>query len=677
MSSCSEVENMIVTMNYYEFVKLMFEDLTKYIKYYKNITSEYLKKLQQMQEKYYPKLFELENENQNNFNDIKTNHILSLTCKIPKIIGQQITNLNFFINGIEETLKSFDKTIKEKNTMAIKYQTEYEDSRNNLFKKYKEIEKLKISYLSNISLTENIIYRYYLGSIDKNYIDQMESNIKNTKKIENENINSIKIVKPFETQFLEFSHNSNDNIKRLSCEISTKMKDSIVDFLLLLKNCFKLPLSEIDTYLPELINLDENRKIEEIINSTYKNVKSLNPILAEKYSLKLILTKIKNAQDDEKNIIVEEKEILNTYIKMINNFQLINKDILEKQNNDEKILCKDLTLKLLSFSPKVFGRNKNKLDPITQKETEELLKILNKHGNRVIFLETLSNFRSLGEFLIPEREYYILGNLMNKILDCVLKDNDFYAAKNVIILSQTYFIMKNTDKIYLQNIIKNNKIFKSQNFWEELINISLVKEIQKTVNIDTKNDIKIDEKKKNIEMEKYERIIFGQLLPFINNMIEFNVDSKIIDNILQTLIAYYKLKKESIEVINNIIASKGIQNYMKKNKKKEEYESKNRLSCIKEEEEDNITELNENIKRISYSVFPLAEDENDNNINNKMIKHLNTEDDKDSNFKEDKNINNSINSEEEEERQKQMDNDEVNKQMIKNIDDDDFDEDLK
>ena len=122
---------------------------------------------------------------------------------------------------------------------------------------------------------------------------KMENNMKNTKKIENEYLNSLKNVKTYEDNFLLNAHNSNDNIKRLSCELSTKMKDSIVDFLLLLKNCFKLPLSEIDTYLPELINLDENRKIEEIINSTYKNVKSLNPILAEKYSLKLILTKVK------------------------------------------------------------------------------------------------------------------------------------------------------------------------------------------------------------------------------------------------------------------------------------------------------------------------------------------------------------------------------------------------
>ena len=47
------------------------------------------------------------------------------------------------------------------------------------------------------------------------------------------------------------------------------MKDNIFNFLLLLKNRFKLPLNEIDTYLPELIKLDNNKKIEHIINSIY------------------------------------------------------------------------------------------------------------------------------------------------------------------------------------------------------------------------------------------------------------------------------------------------------------------------------------------------------------------------------------------------------------------------
>ena len=696
-SACSEVENMTISSNYFEFLKQMFEDLVKYIKGYKNATNEYTKKIQQLHEKYSPRLTSLKEEIKK-LNYIKTKHVLSFTSKIPKIISQQIANFQFFVSGIDKNVKSLEKTIKEKNSTASKYQNEYDETKNNLLKRYKEIEKNKNNFLSGASQAEDIIYKHYSNPNEKNIEEQMENNMKNTKKIENEYLNSLKNVKTYEDNFLLNAHNSNDNIKRLSCELSTKMKDSIVDFLLLLKNCFKLPLSEIDTYLPELIKLDENKKIEDIINSTYKKGQNFIPMSAEKYDMKLITEKMKNSEDDDKNIIVDENEILETFKKMTTSFQLINKDILEQQNNDEKLLCKDLTLKLLSFSPKIFGRNNQKLDPITENETENLLKLLEVHGNRVIFLNVVTNFRKYGEFLLPNKEYDILSELFNKILNCVKRDKDFYSAKNVIILSQTYYILNNINKIYLQNKIVNNSLFKEQIFWEELINDSLGKEIQKSVNTFSKNDAVLDEKRKKIEMEKYEKIIFAQLLPFINNMIEFNVSNSTIDNVLKPLIAFYKLKQESINVINSIIESKGIQNYMKKNKKKEEYEKKNVLSCIKEEEEDNITELNENIKKISSHIFPLA-DENEE-VNVKMIKRIESEDDdeeindnkeeektnKEEAKDENENINkvdeeknkenneNNENKENKEIKENKDENDEINQQMIKDINDEEEDE---
>ena len=685
-STCSEVENMIVSSNYFEFLKQMFEDFIKYIKGYKNATNEYTKKLQQIHEKYSPRLTSLKEEIKK-LPNIKSKHVLSFTSKIPKIISQQISNMQFFISGIETDIKSLEKTLKEKSSSASKYQNDYDEAKNNLLKKYKEIEKFKNNFLSSASQTEDIIYKYYSGSIEKNIEEQMQSNVKNTKKIENEYQNSLKNVKSYEDSFIINANNSNDNIKRISCELSTKMKDSIVNFLLLLKNCFKLPLSEVDTYLPELIKLDENKKIEDIINSTYKKNQSFTPIQVEKYNMKLIEQKMKNSEDDDKNIIIDENEILNTFKEMSNNFQLFNKDILGQQNNDEKILCKDLTLKLLSFSPKVFGRNHKKLDPITKDETENLLNLLEIHGNRVIFLNVITNFRQYGEFLIPNKEFDILSELFNKILNCVIRDKDFYAAKNVIILSQTYYILNNADKVYLQNKILNNSLFKEQVFWEELINDSLGKEIQKTVNTLTKNDTILDEKRKKIEMEKYEKIIFTLLLPFINNMIEFNVNKNTIDNVLKPLIAYYKLKQESINVINSIIESKGIQNYMKKNKKKEEYEKKNLLTCIKEEDEDNVTEINENIKKISSHIFPLA-DENEE-INEQMIKRLETEEDdeeinenkeEENNDKEEVKENNESsentkNEDKEKNKISKDENDEINQQMIKEFkEDEDNDE---
>ena len=286
------------------------------------------------------------------------------------------------------------------------------------------------------------------------------------------------------------------------------MKDNIVDFLLLLKNCFKLPLSEIDTYLPELIKLDENKKIENIINSTYKKDHGLIQIMPEKYNIKLIQKNLNNGNDYENSNIIEEEEILNTIKKMEENFDLIEKDSIDQINSKDKLRCRELTFKLLSFSPhikeemnnnitnekerdkekekeKENENNKNtdndnnniekekekeeenKIDTsITEEEVDELLKLMESRDNRYVFLRHLNTFRKYGQFEIPEKEFTIICNIFNKISEFIKKENDFDSMRNIIILSVTYYKLENKNKIYIQKILKRNQLFKEKEIWE-------------------------------------------------------------------------------------------------------------------------------------------------------------------------------------------------------------------
>ena len=45
---CSEIENMSISINYYEFIKQMYENLTRYIKAYKSETNDYYKKISKL-----------------------------------------------------------------------------------------------------------------------------------------------------------------------------------------------------------------------------------------------------------------------------------------------------------------------------------------------------------------------------------------------------------------------------------------------------------------------------------------------------------------------------------------------------------------------------------------------------------------------------------------------------
>ena len=697
---CSEVENMSISVDYYEFIKQIYETLTKYIKGYKSETNDYYKKISKLNEKYSPKLFGIK-EDLKKFSKIKKNNIILLSSKVPKIIEQQITNLKYFVSGIETTIKSFDKTLKDKNSMSSKYQNEYEECRNNLLKKYKDIEKSKNSYFSNASQTEDLIYKYYLSknqnekknnsTPEPNITDaQIENNIKITKKNENEYLNLVKSAKPLEEKFFELSDSSTDNMKRISCEIITKMKDNIVDFLLLLKNCFKLPLSEIDTYLPELIKLDENKKIELIINSTYKKDHNLIPIEIEKYYIKLIQQKINNNEDEESNII-DEAEILNTIKKMEDNFELIEKDSLQQINSQSKLRCRELTFKLLSFSNHIKEKeeinntnnsneknneenknisnnnddnnnieteNKNENNSITQEEVEELSKLIDDKSNRFVFLRNINTFRKYGQFEIPEREFNIICDLFNKIADKIKKENDYDSLKNIIILSKTYYKLENNKKIYIQEIIKKNQLFKEKEVWEDYVNSSILKEVQKHLNNDIK-DPSLRDSQKLMEKDKYSKIIFAQILPLINNMITYELNDDIIKSISQTLISYYKIDEESSKIIYDTIENKGIKDEKGNNKYKPD------LTRIEEEnEEEEMKSGNDKINITKNINEKNDKNEGSEDINTIMIANVNEtlEDEQDLNSQMIKNIT----SEEL--------NDEINEQMIKDCDDEDNEE---
>ena len=721
---CSEVENMNISINYYEFIKQMYENLTKYIKGYKSETNDYYKKLLKIHEKYYPKLSGIKEELKKVTN-IKTNHIISLSSKVPKIIGQQITNLKYFIAGIETIIKSFDKTLKDKNSMSSKYQNEYDECRNSLVKKYKDIEKYKNIYFTNASQTEDLVYKYYLNKTP--HLDnssrtqetntptsitetQMENSIKQTKKFEKEYLNLIKTAKPLEDKFFELSDGSNDNMKRISCEIITKMKDNIVDFLLLLKNCFKLPMSEIDTYLPELIKLDENKKIEHIINSTYKKDHNLIPIKAENYNLRLIDKQNENPEDED-NYMIENEEILSTIKKMKENFELIENNSIEKLNNQEKLRTKELTLRLLSFSKniikeieeendsindknkneenKVIPENKeeninnikenkndndNKNDTenkysITKEEVDELSKLIENKGNRVIFLRKINTFRKYGDLEIPEREFNIICDLLNKTINIFKKENDIASMNNIIILSQTYYkIDSNNSKIYIQKIIKKNGIFRKKEFWDDLVNSIIIKEVQKHINKDM-NDPKFIDSQRSMENQKYEKIIFAQMLPLINNMIEFDLDDDIIKSIVQILISYYKINEESSKTIYEMIKFKGIEG----NEKRKKYYKDLNLSVINEKEGEEFDNQNDKFHQNKG---------NNNQIKDEKIKkedekyeeeevQVEEEDEDDIKINQDRIINvNQTQADEEIE-----EDDEINKKLIKNITSEEIDED--
>ena len=564
MSLCSELENINISINYYNFIKEVFDDYIQFITNYKTITNEYLKKLSSLQEKFSYKLSTRDKENMK-YKNINIEHIFSLTSPIPKIIKEQIENSNICIKGIETQIENYNKLMKEKEILSNKIQLMFEESRKDLLKKYREIDKLKENFRLSMANTEDIIFKC-LSQKDKTITeDRMKWAIDDSKKIEKDYKNLINSTKLYEETFDSIYLSSLENMKKLCSETSNQMKDLIIDFIILLKNNVKMQMSQIDMYLPELGQLDEVKIIENIIINSYRKNNKLVHVKPQKYRMKIFKNKIEedelgqstnpivNLEDGfEEMMLIRDENIVKTLKIMKENFELFEDKNISIEIEEEKVKCMLLIEKILNIeNPKTTKKSK---DLVSDDDINELNNLIDKHHNRVVFLQKLSEFRNVGKFEIGKNTFEILSKLFNTLINTIERDVDYHSAKNAIILSQTYYMKdeKNNDKIYLQKNIQNKEIFRSKKFWEEFLDFSINKEIVQCVSNDVKNGNILKENRKEAE-DKMSNIAFAQIVPYTDNMREFGLDKETIKELVFPKMEKYKMNKELIQQVKDVI----------------------------------------------------------------------------------------------------------------------------
>ena len=590
--SLPEEDNFKTTNNYYLVIKKISEDFIKYISNFKLYSYEYIGKLSLNNEKF-NKEYLTKFYKEKGYDKIDLNHIILMSSIIPSVIEQQIINLDYFINSIDSKIQDFQNIFNDISTKYLSHLNNYKEIKKILKTKYSDIEKLKQNYFSNISILEEMIHKYYtkknfnkkrlnscpipeIKEIMKEQNDnislpalkeQINVNIKKVKKIEFDYKFNINLVKNVEENYIKVCKDSKDNTRKALTELLNELKNFLLDCILFLKNCYKLPLSEIDTYMNDLAQLDENVNFDKIIISSYSPDKNFQPYIPKKYTLKLFENNKKgtiNENENDNNLtakrsnsfslineegfqeidFLHEQEVFLTIKKMFDNFSLLNKDDFDLSLEEEKLKCKFYILKILSFSPKskIFS---DKITPITDKEAEEIEKMMDKKINRNIFIQKLSQFRNKGIFEIPKREYIILAKIFNKIIKNIDKNSDYECIINIIILSQTYFVIVKGKKEYLQKEIMNNDVFKTKNFWETLINYSILKEISNCPIGDNLKDEDIE--------SRYGNIVFSQLVPITKNMIDFGLEINIVKSLILPIIDKYHIDKEFTVTILSLI----------------------------------------------------------------------------------------------------------------------------
>lgn len=571
--NCFEIENVTLSLEYFNSLKTLSSAFLDYIKQYHFLSVEFHQKLLLLNTTYKDKISEISKKIAKKKLDFS--QIFDFINSIPKILDSYIENLLFFTEEINKQINLFDdKNIEQ---IVLTCETQFKGFKKELKSKVEEIDKIKQNFFNEMEKTEIITYNYYYlqpkynSNIPEKYRDENIYNIKegemdmkilDTKELENRYKEHINEGRKKENTFLENSKFHCENIKKFSNELMEKIKHLVLNFLMSLKNNFQLPEKEITSFLPQLIKLDKNIKLDKIMEQHFINQKIgtflFNP---EIYKMKIFQRSKKNKENNdifneiEDKIVELEDSIDRTYlildeislltIQKMKCFQLINIKDLNLEEEKEKIKMNHLTIKLLSNIKKEYTE-KEELN-ITQNELDLIESLLEKRCNRIVFLHKLNKFRALGNYMITKVLYSIISKYFIKILNFIKKDYDAFPAKNVIVLSQTYYMIEKEEKIYIQEDIKEHEIFKDNKFWENLFNFFMNKEIQKLRKSFDLNEEKSDEK------SHYNKLAFGQIMTICNNMLEFGYNKDDIYKFIEPKIKYYNLDEISISSIKCVL----------------------------------------------------------------------------------------------------------------------------
>ena len=569
-----------LSKDYYYFIRDTINDYTKYIKQYKLVNISLSKKLSQFQEKFGQNLLDKE-KLKNKYKNFDIKSIYEITSIVPNIVQQLINNFNFVANALDPIIESLDNIFNEK--INMEYKLEYESIKNNLNKSYKNIEKNKNIFFNKMNYVEDTIYKYYTNKNKNNQNNIEEKNNKNENLITTEQLNTvINDGKKLEAQYLscfdtildlensfdEISKKLKLNYSKYSLDLTKKFRKIISDISLILKNNFSEPLNETALMLEKINDFDQKVNIEKIIYDSFRINKLIVKQKPKKYRIKIFKDsiKIKGNKNPKSHInyledgldeltYFEDYPSLNTVNYLYNYFNLVEKDFkLDLKIELEKLQTKNISQQILLYIKK----DKNEIKDtgnilISKDEIKKLKELLNAHHNRVIFLQDLNTFRAKGAYGIPKDIFDLWNDLFTLMTNTIARDKDFHTAKNLIILSQTYYYLTEENyKYYMFEILKKNDIFRNYKFWEAYIYFSIDNEIIKTIKNDKRNGTLIKKNQKESD-DLYGRIVFAQLVSMADNMINFNFDMKKLKELIKPIIKHYNLNEESITIIDDII----------------------------------------------------------------------------------------------------------------------------
>ena len=476
----------------------------------------------------------------------------SLTSKPISILKSFDSSLGKGLDGVQYDLSIQSNEFAEmsemlkskvidpvKSLMDISYQKEKNS--------YNEMKKSLLQYTNSLNLLQKLQGKYKLSAEiaekslvfakqlkfslandvekEKSY-QKAKSNIHEAQENERHYLSQIEIANKCRVEAIEKERNVLMMYQSMEKEIGDGLKNLICFYIATVKKM----LSSILLDLESLGEKWQNVKLDlDMNNFIDKNISTFLPDDEIKFIPYVPSISIDNPPTNQQEIPFEVISELKSHLK----------DVAP----DFDIVLEEKKSKIRKLSLKVFTSNSDFV--FSPEEKTQLLDYCKDQTSRKIFLSTLNKQRTSGRYARSARLMKDLTDIVNTILALSETEKDYDSAKFCIILSQTFYIEEKGNKKYLFDAIMSNKWMTSKEFWYEVIERVIQKELERNK---ITNEASDEEGKKRIS-----NIAFSQVLPYSNNMLDFKIGKNEILEVVNKFIKQYNIEKDLEEtIVNNV-----------------------------------------------------------------------------------------------------------------------------
>ena len=241
-----------------------------------------------------------------------------------------------------------------------------------------------------------------------------------------------------------------------------------------------------------------------------------------------------------------------------------NKYELSKKDNDKDNILKfiqdrkveDIVLHLNTMAGEML-KSKNLINEILDTNStqykisksivEELMKLLVNYNNIRATLQVINDFRGKNGFQIKKDVFDIVIKIFEKAADYLLKNPDYHLADMLTTTSETYYYLtkigEKEEKHFINDELKEHKLFKIEAFWEKFMRYRLNNE-EKKLKISSEK-IKRGELNED-EIKLVYSNILGAIVHFPLKKDTFGVPKESIERIVKKIIEKYPKKVQNL-----------------------------------------------------------------------------------------------------------------------------------